>query len=786
MKKITTDTGTVLDFEALPSHARLTFPVTILKGKNPRPVRHITLGALINEIRTMDIHKLNDSKSMVCEYETYLKNVELGIEKPKNAYEAKKDLLNGFLMGNYSYRMDEKEKCLEYVPCLVLDLDACSSTYQRFLIQTKLQELDYVFAAFPSPSGYGLRVLVWTDATYETHRNIYQKIVEELCVFLSVTTNKGDGTHFDATCKNESRHFYYVAVDKNNFYLNLNSAIFKNERVQKPTIIEKKDIISPVLPKKQDNNDIYTYIDAINDDVKIEFIFKSINMNKPRKLQCFDFGCLCKENNVDFDAARRTAIHQFYDSEQKNPEKIIEAQLRDGYNYSQVRYDDAQFIAFLRNTHNVTVKTNKSALRLMPTNPLIEKKELKLDLETKYPSAAFYTHLPTILRQCTDVLTHEMDKHVFLWGALPAISSICCDVSGIYDKKKVFASYYTYIVATGGAGKGALDYARQLVLDVAQKIQAENEKKTLFVPTNIGNTQLVQKLQENGGRGLFFETEGGIVAKMAKSENMDLSDTFRKGFHHEALLLGRKMDKLDINLQQLRLSIVISGTFSQLLPTIKDGEDGLLSRFNYLYLTGNYEFKNVFDRHNNEKVMGIFADTSQKMVLLYELLQKRSVSFEFTETQERYFLAVFKEHKVYMMNSLSDRGEVAKEIFSGVMNRIGLMCFRAAMILTVLRYFEEGSLGKKDEKNDVVLLICNEIDFKTALEFAELSRNNAFAVFNRLQKGRESLEGNFLAKTERLDKAIELKNQGYSHSEIAKLLLGDENKKSTVTKWFNK
>ena len=81
MKEKTTDTGNVLDFEALPTHARLTAPVTILKGKNPRPVRQITLGALMEEIRTADIQKLNDSKSMVCEYEQYLKNIDLGAEK---------------------------------------------------------------------------------------------------------------------------------------------------------------------------------------------------------------------------------------------------------------------------------------------------------------------------------------------------------------------------------------------------------------------------------------------------------------------------------------------------------------------------------------------------------------------------------------------------------------------------------------------------------------------------------------------------------------------------------
>jgi hypothetical protein len=265
--------------------------------------------------------------------------------------------------------MDEKEKCLEYVPCLVFDLDACASTYQRFLLQTKLQELDYVFAAFPSPSGYGLRVLVWTAATYETHRNVYQKIVEELCKFLGVTANKADGVHFDASCKNESRHFYYVAVEKNKFYLNLESKIFEYHSISEPLPVNKPTIILQEKTIEKENIDNYTYIDALTEDVKVEFILKSINMNKPRKLQCFDFGCLCKENNVPFDLAKSVAMQHFYDSEQKNPEKVITTQLKDGYDQTNARYSDEQFIAFLRDTYHVKVV-------LAPRkNETIEKKE---------------------------------------------------------------------------------------------------------------------------------------------------------------------------------------------------------------------------------------------------------------------------------------------------------------------------------------------------------------------------------------------------------------------------
>jgi hypothetical protein len=784
MKEKTTDTVPVLDFGALPyaTHARLTVPVTILKGKNPRPLRHITLSELLSEIETTNVAPLNHAQSLVCAYEQYLQNVEKGIEKPKKDYEALKDELYGFQLGKFSYRSDERANCLEYVPCLVFDIDGCVSTYDVFLYQQKLKALDSVFACFASPSGYGLRILLWTNSTYETHQKIYLQILEFLCQYLNLTTDKRNGTHLDTTCKNESRHFYYVAVDSKAFYLNLESKIWES-RVETPVVPEK--IVPPLEKKgspKSDNTS--TYIDSLNDDIKIEYLLKGIDRSKPRKIQCFYFGCVCHENNVDFEIAKRAAFHAFYDSEQKNPEKVIESQLRDGYNYSIVRYNDSQFIAFLRNTYNVIVNANPPAL--VPTKTTSEKKEKELDLETKYPSPDFYERLPHSLRNCVNALTTPMDKHVFFWGALPSLGSLCCDVYGIYDEKTIYATYYTYVVATGGAGKGALDYARQIVLGVAQKIQMENEnqtpKKSLFVPTNIGNTQLVQKLNDNGGKGLFFETEGSIVAKMAKSENMDLSDTLRKGFHHEMILLGRKMDKLDIAMDKLRLSVVISGTFSQLLPTIKDGEDGLFSRFNYLYLTGNYAFKEVFPKQKTSKVLSVFQEMADKMVLFYEWLQSQKLIFEFTEAQEKEFCERFKENKAYMMEYLDEKGEIAKEIFSGVMNRIGVMAFRTAMILTVLRYFEENKLSKGDN-----LIICSEDDFKTAMEFAELARNNALAIFYRLpvpslQQNAEKKElSKSQFKAQNIEKARNMQKEGKSLNEIAIAL---DAKKSTIQEWL--
>jgi predicted P-loop ATPase len=392
MKKINHNTPSVLSLDALSkvSNQRLNTPVTIFRGTHAHPQRHITLHELFSEIQTSDAAKLSHSQSIVCAYEQYLIQAAEQVPQAKAAYNELKNQLNGFLMGNFTYRANDVVNCAEYVPCLVFDLDSCISNYQAFELQQKIQALDYVFSVFPSPSGHGLRVLVWTASTYETHRIVYQQILVALCADLNLTTDRKRGIHFDATCENESRHFYYVAVKPQDFYLNLESTIWEQNQ---PKIVPKETVKDDLIPKTTHSivkQDIYTYIDEINDDVKIDFIIKRIDMNKPRKLQCFDFGCRCCENQVPFEAAKRSALEHFWDSEQKNPEKIIETQLKDGYDQTMTRYTDEQFAAYLLKTHQIkVVNAVKKHLaqdfskKEVKTNPTQDRKSIFTMIETK-------------------------------------------------------------------------------------------------------------------------------------------------------------------------------------------------------------------------------------------------------------------------------------------------------------------------------------------------------------------------------------------------------------------
>jgi predicted P-loop ATPase len=315
------------------SNERLEAVITIYRGIHPTPQKFITLRELFSEISSDDVEKRTASRSMIHCYEQYLLDTEKGVKDAKKPYEDRKSQLKGFSVGDFSYRRDKKEHCRQYVPCFVFDLDGCKSTNEANLLLQKLETLPYVFAAFPSPSGHGLRIFVWVSATYETHRNSYIQVLKSLCDDLGVTTDKKNGVHFDSTCQNESRFFYYAAVDRNHFYLNLESVVFE---VQKQTNFFENDKIKETI-------DIDVLMNQLDTHLKGYF--------EGRNDRLFHLAMRFKNNDVPIMDAERYAS-KFIESD--FPMKEILNCIKSGYKTAIVQFTDEQKSHFLAATEDKT------------------------------------------------------------------------------------------------------------------------------------------------------------------------------------------------------------------------------------------------------------------------------------------------------------------------------------------------------------------------------------------------------------------------------------------------
>jgi predicted P-loop ATPase len=364
MKEITTDTNTVLDFDALThsSNARLSSPVTIYRGVHPKPVKTILLKDLLREIATDDIEKISYSIAMVDSYKKYLLDSSQGLEDAKKPYEDKKTHLNGFSIGEFSYRKDKKENCLQYVPCAVFDLDGCKSTEEVSLLQQKLKFLPYVFAAFPSPSGHGLRIFVWISSTYETHRTKYMQVLKSLCNELGVTMDKKNGVHFDSTCQNESRFFYYTAIDKKDFYLNLESILF--EAPPQNDFFEKKN-----LNEKVNTNELMAQLDA---QLKGNF--------EGRNDRLFHLAMRFKNNDVSFLDAESYAT-KFVESDFSMKE--ILSTLRSAYKIAKIQYTEEQKSRFLGEKEEKMPPNEAIKKEIYPQSKTKKKETIEFSAEEK-------------------------------------------------------------------------------------------------------------------------------------------------------------------------------------------------------------------------------------------------------------------------------------------------------------------------------------------------------------------------------------------------------------------
>jgi len=398
--------------------------------------------------------------------------------------------------------------------------------------------------------------------------------------------------------------------------------------------------------------------------------------------------------------------------------------------------------------------------------------------------AEVFDNLPGLLKNACSVLTEQAEKEVFLVGAIGVVSGLLPNVRGFYDVQHYGCNLYCYVLGAYGTGKGGLQLAyllgkavharrkkisaelqakyKQDCIEAKEKKQPEPEKpgnKMLFIPANISKSGLVELLIDNGGKGILFETEGDTLADALKTEHGGFSDVLRKAFHHERVNFYRRTGSELKDEETPHLSVVLSSTIDQyqkLIPTI---QNGLFSRFLHYHLTPCRDFKNVFDR-NKRGYPEHFEQLGQTFGDIYGYLEtlKTPVEFEMREHQQDRFLTIFDEWK-------REVGEFVSTDLDGTVNRLGLICFRLAMMFTALRNFEQGDYSNT--------MLCSDTDFENALLIVEVLKRHALTVYWDLPRPTVSREAadfqNKIAeKADNFTLCETLWKQGIKPLEIAK------------------
>lgn len=419
------------------------------------------------------------------------------------------------------------------------------------------------------------------------------------------------------------------------------------------------------------------------------------------------------------------------------------------------------------------------------------------------PEQLFH-RLPELISAPALQFAEQAEREVFLVGALGIISGILPNVHGLYDGQYYTPHLYAYILAPYGSGKGGLRYARQLAEEIHKQRreearEAEKEyrkqlhefktsntaeepprppKKMLFLPANISKSGLLQLMEENEGKGIVYETEGDTLADAQKTDYGNFSDMLRKAFHHEPISLFRRTDSEFRDITRPALAVILSSTHEQYQKLIPTPQNGLFSRFLHYNLTPSQEFKDVFSPDKNH-LPEYFAELGERFTAIYDNLNARPnpILFSLTRAQQIHFLEVFGAWK-------AEFSEYISRDLEGTVNRLGLICFRLAMILTTLRMFETGE--------DREALICAEEDFAASLELIEHFKNHALKVYHRLPRHYEKpskealeLEKELVGKAEQVAMCARLKSERVSYADIALQVFGDAKHKSKAYRWAN-
>jgi hypothetical protein len=420
--------------------------------------------------------------------------------------------------------------------------------------------------------------------------------------------------------------------------------------------------------------------------------------------------------------------------------------------------------------------------------------------------AEIYNQLPWIFKEGCNELTDPNEKAVFLIGALGVVSGLLPNIWGLYDGQQVNANLYVYLLGRYGGGKGSLMYSKMLgfqihksMIEVSKadndQFEIENElykaefqkwkkskigdppkkpiqpqQKLLFIPANNSKSGLFELLSGNEESGIMFESEGDTLADAIRQDYGNFSDGLRKAFHHESISFYRRLNKEFIEIENPKISVVISSTFDQLLALIPTAENGLFSRFLFYELPHEPKFRNVFDA-SKDNYLPVFSGLGEQMKQVYEYFKADTYGFKFqlTEPQQAGFIEYFRALKLEIQDNLTFE-------LDGTINRLGLQFFRIAMIFTTLRQYYSSTIDRE--------MFCSDQDFQLTKNIISELKNHALNIYFKLPEPKP-VSNKFQGKAETVQQAIELHNSGLSYGEISQRIYNNPNHKSTIYRWIH-
>ena len=602
-----------------------------------------------------------------------------------NMVKALKNRLSAFTISATYKGKREEENIESYSGLLHLDYDKLDNVQE---LKAKVIDMPYTYAAFISPSGKGLKVLVNSDSSLSTHAFAFNALKVYYDGIVGITS--------DNSVKDILR-LCFVSYDPD-LYINEDAEVFKSQSYPNNETKSQKDI---------------------------EWVW--------------DF----TSNKQQFAEGNRNNFVYFYGCNANRQGYDINETLNYAYSYSDSTFDKEEIKRAIKSAYVKTVNEKGSvAISAILPNAIYQEDT------SPYIPDSIYDVLPGTLKEACNVFKGR-ERDVFLTSALSVISGGLHNVYGLYADEKVYSNLFSFVIAPAASGKGSMKYAKQLgecyhnflfnkskealkeykrakkIFEIKLKkaktdqavealIEPEEPKATyFFVPGDTSAAMIVKLLEANDGAGCICETEADTITKTFNQDWGGYSDVLRKGFHAEPITKSRLTNLEYSEIKEPKFSLTMTGTPNQMNSLITSIEDGLFSRIMFYSFVSEPVWKKTYTSSLSKSKKVIFEKYSADLCEKFKSNVPRK--FMMTEEQGAKLDDFFSDAHAHNIALYSQNA-------SGITFRLGLMCFKMAMVLSAVR-------------SDDTEVICSDEDFNIAFKLVgEVFMPHAMAMLNKVGK----------------------------------------------------
>ena len=294
-------------------------------------------------------------------------------------------------------------------------------------------------------------------------------------------------------------------------------------------------------------------------------------------------------------------------------------------------------------------------------------------------------NLPESIQNMLSLAKTEEEKDMLLMATLAAASACVPNLYFRYGPtgKKYYANLQCFILASSASGKGIANQALEMMRVV-------DDKYPMLIAGDSTLAAWYKALEEQGGIGYMHESEGSVITDIWRNAAANYNTALRKAAEHEAISRNRVKGASEIACP--RLSMLLTGTFSQYKALVPSVENGYFSRLLTLVERGSHPFEKSYVTAKSEN-SAIPKIVGRELSRIYSrLMEEGEREWSLTDSQkERLGEKLETEYRTLI--------DMLGENFHSTVIRMAVQIERIALILSAMR----GNLSE-----------CTDTDYETA------------------------------------------------------------------------